>query len=366
MLRELGILFFKLGLTAFGGPAAHIAMMEFEIVEKRKWMTRDHFMDLIGATNLIPGPNSTEMAMHIGHERAGWPGLFAAGLSFIFPAFALTLLVSYLYVQGAEFALFEQVTWGIKPAMVAVIAFAVWKLGKNAITSYTTGAIAVIAFIFVANGLSEVSVILISGVFGLLSRFKLFNTRLNSSLLAILPLFWEFLRIGAVLYGSGYVLIAFLEGRFVDELGWLSSAQLLDAIAIGQLTPGPVLTTATTVGYFIAGFPGAILATLGIFLPSFFFVLALNPIIPKLRHNTYASGFLDGVNAGAIAIFLYVAYVLGKQVLVNWQAGVILVVAALLMWKKPFGVGAIGLIVISAALGFGLVALNTYFPLSAF
>lgn len=352
MLLQIATLFFKLGLTAFGGPAAHIAMMEAEVVEKRGWMSQEHFLDLIGATNLIPGPNSTEIAMHVGKEKGGWPGLFVAGAAFILPAFSITLLLSYLYVQGAQLDMFERATWGVKPAMVAVIGFAVWKLGKKAINSTTTGAIAIIALLLVANGLSEISVILFTGLLGLLSRFKLFNTRLNSSAVALLPLFLEFMRIGSVLYGSGYVLIAFLEGRFVDELAWLSSTQLLDAVAIGQLTPGPVLTTATTIGYMLAGLPGAAVATLGIFIPSFFFVLALNPVIPTLRESKYASGFLDGVNSGAIAIFLYVAYVLATQVLVTWQAAVLLSIALFIIWKKPFGMGVVSLVVASAAIGF--------------
>ena len=350
ILLEIARIFFKLGLTSFGGPAAHISLIEQEIVEKRKWMSTQHYVDLIGVTSIIPGPNSTEMAMHCGLHRAGRWGLFVAGIAFIFPAFSLTLLLSWIYVQSGQMPYLDSFLFGIKPAMIVVIAFSIIKLGKKTWTTIPNIVISTLVFLFAALGYSEIMAVLIGGVLGVASRYLPFSSSKLFSV-ALPVLFFECLKIGAILYGSGYVLIAYVESVFVTQLGWLTPGLLLDAVAIGQLTPGPVLTTATVIGYFISGFPGALVATLGIFLPSFIFVLVVNPIIPKLRSNNAISGFLDGVNSGAVALMLYVTIRLSFQILTNWQSGVVLFFAFLLMWYKPFGAGAITLVIGSSLLG---------------
>ena len=321
-LKEVALVFFKLGWVAFGGPAAHIAMMEKEVVEKRKWVSRQHFLDLIGATNLIPGPNSTEMTMHCGHERAGWKGLFVAGICFIFPAVLLTGLLAYFYVEYGSIPSIEPLFYGIKPAVLSIIMLAIIKLGKKALKNWQLGVIAAIIIALSYLGIAEVLCILIAGVIGILwfslLSGSLFSIGFPSILFGIFAvsniavkasstkIFLVFLKVGAVLFGSGYVLIAYLNDELVDKLGWLTEAELLDAIAIGQFTPGPVLSTSTFVGYQIGGFSGAIAATIGMFLPSFLFVWLLNPIVPKLRKSKIAAYFLNGVNVGAVAIMLLV------------------------------------------------------------
>ena len=350
---EVCTLFFKLGLTAFGGPAAHIAMMEDEVVEKRKWMTREHFLDLVGATQLIPGPNSTEMALHCGMHRAGILGLIVSGVAFILPAFGLTLGLAWLYQKSGSIPAFEPLLYGIKPAMIIVIALALHKLSKKAVNSSLKLGIAALVLLALYLGVSEIIALVGGGVLGILSTFlaapkkKLFSTSLGL-------LFFQCLKIGSILYGSGYVLIAYVDDIFVRELGWLTPQLLLDAIAIGQLTPGPVLTTATVIGYFIAGFKGAIVATLGIFLPSFIFVLLLFPLIPKLRKSALMSGFLDGVNASAIALMAFVTVSLSTTILSTWEAIFIAAGAYLFSTLNPFKSGAIGLVIFSALLGWVL------------
>ena len=348
-LVEVAKVFFKLGLIAFGGPAAHIAMMEEEVVTKRKWMSRQHFLDLVGATNLIPGPNSTEMTMHCGHERAGWKGLFVAGACFIFPAVVLTGLLAYLYVTYGEVPAVEPFLYGIKPAVLAIILGAIYKLGKKALKNWQLWIIGILTIIASFLGVGEVFAILGAGLLGLLWfgllrpkslasfwPFLLFNTGVAGlQTVTTTKLFLVFLKVGAVLFGSGYVLVAYLDGELVDKLGWLTQSQLLDAIAIGQFTPGPVLSTATFIGYQINGFWGAVAATLGIFLPSFFFVLLLNPIVPKLRQSKLASGFLDAVNVGAVAIMVAVTIRLGQGILVDWRAWLIAILSIVLtFWRK--------------------------------
>ena len=350
-LFEVAKVFFKLGLIAFGGPAAHISMMEDEVVTKRKWMSREHFLDLVGATNLIPGPNSTEMTMHCGFERAGWKGLFVAGLMFIIPAVLMTGTLAYFYVTYGDIPNVAPFLFGIKPAVIAIILGAVFKLGKKALKNWELGFIGALVIGASFLGINEITSILCAGFLGMLWFGKLGDSGIKSIgpflLLQTTPilfkkvglgkLFLVFLKIGAVLFGSGYVLIAYLDGELVENLGWLTKPQLLDAIAIGQFTPGPVLSTATFVGYQIDGYWGAILATLGIFLPSFLFVLILNPIIPKLRKSKLTRGFLDAVNIASLGIMVAVTLQLGYDVFTlsdyvgdldwNWKTVTIAIIA---------------------------------------
>lgn len=370
---EVVQVFFKLGLIAFGGPAAHIAMMEQEIVEKRKWMSRQHFLDLVGATNLIPGPNSTEMTMHCGHERAGWRGLFLAGASFILPAVVLTGLLAWLYVTYGEVPAVEPFLYGIKPAVIAIIIGAILKLGKKALKNWQLGVIGAAVIAASLFGLNEVLAILGAGVLGLLwfgiiqnpnssnlksfAPFLLFNlSNLSAEGISTTKLFLVFLKIGAVLFGSGYVLVAYLDGELVEKLGWLTRQELLDAIAIGQFTPGPVLSTATFIGYQVNGVWGAMAATAGIFLPSFFFVLLLNPIVPKLRNSKLAAGFLDAVNIAAVGIMVAVTFNLCQNILVDWKTGLIAVLSTIVTFKFK-KVSALWIVIGGALLGFILTLL---------
>lgn len=370
---EVVQVFFKLGLIAFGGPAAHIAMMEQEIVEKRKWMSRQHFLDLVGATNLIPGPNSTEMTMHCGHERAGWRGLFLAGASFILPAVVLTGLLAWLYVTYGEVPAVEPFLYGIKPAVIAIIIGAILKLGKKALKNWQLGVIGAGVIAASLFGLNEVLAILGAGVLGLLwfgiiqnlnnsnlksfAPFLLFNlSNLSAEGISTTKLFLVFLKIGAVLFGSGYVLVAYLDGELVEKLGWLTRQELLDAIAIGQFTPGPVLSTATFIGYQVNGVWGAMAATAGIFLPSFFFVLLLNPIVPKLRNSKLAAGFLDAVNIAAVGIMVAVTFNLCQNILVDWKTALIAILSTIVTFKFK-KVSALWIVIGGAILGFVLTLL---------
>ncbi|MCB9006085.1 MAG: chromate efflux transporter [Ardenticatenaceae bacterium] len=367
-LRELAALFFRLGVTAFGGPAAHIGMMEDEVVARRGWLSRQHFLDLVGATSLIPGPNSTEMTMHIGYERAGWRGLAVAGSLFILPAAVLTGVLAWLYVEFGSLPAVEPLLVGIKPAVIGIIVTAVYRLLPKAVKNWQLALIGLGVLAAAFLGVDEVVALLVGGVLGAL----LLRAVAASAALLLLPLpvgslrlfmqpegetavsLWSlgafFLKIGAILYGSGYVLIAYLEGGLVDQLGWLTQAELLDAIAIGQFTPGPVLTTATFVGYLIAGVPGAVVATLGIFLPSFLFVLALNPLIPKMRQSVWLSAFLDAVNVAAVGLMVAVLINLGRQTFVNWQGVVIALLA--LVASVRFKVNSAWIVLGGAVLGY--------------
>ena len=337
-LKEVAGVFFKLGCIAFGGPAAHIAMMEEEIVNKRKWMDRQHFLDLIGATNLIPGPNSTEMTMHCGHERAGIPGLFVAGACFIFPAAVITGIFAWLYVAYGQLPQVEPFFFGIKPAVLAIIAAAIIKLGKNALKTWELGIMGVLVLAASILGVNEIVALLTAGVIGALYFYT--RHKISTSPKAFLPfillqasgvvitqlstlkVFWTFVKVGAVLYGSGYVLFAYLDAELVTK-GWLTRQQLIDAVAVGQFTPGPVLSTATFIGYQLTGFWGAIVATLGIFLPSFFFVLILNPLVPKMRKSKLLGYFLDSVNIAAVAVMIAVLFLMSKDTLTDWRGIVI-------------------------------------------
>lgn len=367
-LKQVAAVFFKLGLFAFGGPAAHIAMMEHEVVTKRAWMTREHYLDLIGATNLIPGPNSTEMTMHCGYQRAGKKGLFIAGVSFIFPAVFITAILGYLYVLYGALPQVQPFIKGIQPAVIVIIASAVIKLGKKAVKNWE---LALLGSLFLAAsllGLDQVLVLFAGGLLGMC--YFLIKSKMQTTSLAIAPLFMvfivseigaklsamgiflKFLKVGSILYGSGYVLFAYLDTELVTT-ALLSQNQLLEAIGIGQFTPGPVLSTATFIGYQLGGFWGAIAATAGIFMPSFLFVWLLNPLIPKMRKSKVLGYFLDSINVVAVAIMLAVVITMSKQTLVDWQAALIAILSGVLIFgfKK---VSVMWVLIIGAILGYVL------------
>ena len=369
-LRALAALFLKLGVISFGGPAAHIALMEDEVVRKRQWLTRQQFLDMLGLTNLIPGPNSTEMAINVGFARAGWPGLAVAGTSFIVPAALITGVVAWAYVRFGSVPLAQSVLAGVKPAVIAVIAVAVWRLGKIAVKDAflaMLGAVALAAFLL---NLSPLLVLAGGGLIGMvvqrireLQRGTPSGAKLSQELVVLKKSFllqtflpgvtavaagvpvarrvplarlgWFFLKVGAVLYGGGYVLFAFVDQGLARDLHWLTQQQVLDAIAIGQFTPGPVLSSATFIGYLLGGVWGSVIATVAIFLPSFVYVAALAPILPKLRRSAWMAAFLDSVNVCAVALMAGVTVRLAGDALRGWPFWVIALaaLAALSRWK---------------------------------
>jgi len=347
-LIDIAKVFFKLGLFAFGGPAAHIAMMEAEVVTKRKWMTRSHYLDLIGATNLIPGPNSTEMTMHCGHERGGTPGLFIAGLSFIIPAIFITGFLAWSYVEYGNLPEVTPFIIGIKPAVLAIIASAVYKLGKKALKGAELMILGVIVLILNIIGIDEIIALFSAGLLGMIyfySKNKK-NTHINSFVpfifiqstslsitkLSTIKVFLIFLKVGSILYGSGYVLFAYLDSELV-ETGYMTRQALLDAIAVGQFTPGPVLSTATFIGYQLDGFSGAIVASAGIFFPSFIFVLILNPFISRMRKSKLLGYFLDSVNAAAVAIMAGVLVTMTIETVQDWRTLLITLLSVIAVFK---------------------------------
>ncbi|MDO9137676.1 MAG: chromate efflux transporter [Lutibacter sp.] len=333
-LKDIAKLFLKLGIIGFGGPAAHIAMMQDEVVTKRKWLTEQHFLDLIGATNLIPGPNSTEMAIHIGHEKAGWKGLIVAGLCFILPAVFITGIFAWLYKQYGQLPELQPFIYGISPAIIAIILGAIFPLAKKSLKSVELAIIGLLVLISSLLNFNEIYLMFGAGFLALMlasiRNKKLTNTNsvfpftlLQITNTAILTatnsnLFWIFLKIGAILYGSGYVLFAFLDTELVST-GLLSRQQLIDAIAVGQFTPGPVFSSVTFIGYQINGVSGAIVSTIAIFLPSFFFVALLNPMVKKMRNSKLFSTFLDAVNVASVAIIISVCIAMGKDTITDWR-----------------------------------------------
>jgi chromate transporter len=367
-VAEVALLALRLGFTAFGGPAAHIAMLRDEVVTRRRWVTDARFLDLLGATNLIPGPNSTEMVIHIGQVRAGWRGMVAAGACFIMPATLIVLACAWAYVAFGALPAFEWLLYGIKPVIIAIVAQALWGLAKTAVKGPSLAALGVAVLALYLLGLNELALLFGGGILVMLVR-NLGRLSRGGAAAALLPfggalpfalaqaapvshgqLFLSFLKIGAVLYGSGYVLLAFLRNEFVVRLGWLNDQQLLDAIAIGQFTPGPVFTAATFVGYIVAGLPGAALATIGIFLPSFLFVAAVNPLVPMLRRSPWMGGFLDGVNVAALGLMAAVLWELGQDALVDWLTVALALVAGLLLFRLKLNSAWL-------VLGGGLIAL---------
>ena len=359
-LGELAWLFLRLGATGFGGPAAHIAMLEDEVVRRRGWLTREEFLDLLGATNLIPGPNSTEMAIHIGHRRAGWPGLMAAGVCFILPAALIVTAIAWAYVRYGSLAEAKGILYGIKPVIIAVVVQALWGLGRTALKTKMLAVLGAGAVVLNFLGAHELLVLFGSGV--VMAVIQLFKRRSPPRALSIVPpvfpkqlflaavtagavsagaatpfglwpLFLFFLKVGAVLYGSGYVLLAFLRSDLVERFAWLTESQLLDAIAVGQMIPGPVFTTATFVGYLLGGLPAAALATLGIFLPAFFFVAVSGRLIPRIRCSAIAGAVLDGVNVASLALMVVMAWHLGAAALMDWLTVVLAAASAFLLFR---------------------------------
>lgn len=318
-IRELVNVFLKLGLLGFGGPAVHIAMMEEEVVRKRQWMTRDHFLDLIGATNLIPGPNSTEMALHCGQERAGFRGLLVAGACFILPAVIVTGLIAWAYQLYGALPQVRPFTYGIAPAIIGIIVALMIRLGKTALKNLSLWFIGIAALVMTVFSVSEIIVLFGSGLLGVLIFYGLQKrSTLNVVAPSVWTIFWVFLKTGAILYGSGYVLFAFLDGELVRK-GLLTHTVLTDAIAVGQFTPGPVFSSATFIGWQLGGWQGAAVATVGIFLPAFLFVGLLNPLVARLRRVKALAAFLDAVNVAAIALILSVCFELGRAAIAGWQ-----------------------------------------------
>jgi chromate transporter len=343
-LLELGLLFLRLGSTAFGGPAAHIAMMRDEVVRRRGWLSEERFLDLLGATNLIPGPNSTEMAIHIGWDRRRWSGLTVAGLAFIVPAMLITWAFAWAYVRFGSLPSAGWILYGVKPVILAVIVQAIWSLTPKAAKTSFLRVLGILAVVATAFGVNEILVLFAAGAIAVVAAGP--RTGRTPGLALIFPaaiggvaapsiglgaIFGVFLKIGSVLFGSGYVLVAFLRTDLVERLGWLTEAQLIDAVAVGQVTPGPVFTTATFIGYLLAGSPGALAATAGIFLPAFVFVALSGPLVPRVRASRAAAAFLDGVNVASLALMAIVTVQLGASAIVDLPTGLIALVGAILL-----------------------------------
>ena len=356
-LSELATLFLRLGVTAFGGPAAHIAMMRDEVVERRGWLTDAEFLDLLAATNLIPGPNSTEMAIHLGYKRAGFRGLLVAGACFILPACLIVGAIAWAYARYGETPQAAWLMYGVSPVIIAIVLQAVWKLGRSVVSGVVPAMLGVMVAGLSLAGVNELVLLAGAGVAALTAGLArparaaslvvacaampisvgaasvALATAVVPVTLTRLGLF--FLKVGSVLFGSGYVLLAFLRADLTERWGWLTDQQLLDAITVGQVTPGPVFTTATFIGYLLAGWTGAILATVGIFAPGFFFVALTQPIIPKLRASRLASGLLDGVVVASLGLMVAVTWHLGRSAIVDLPTICLAAASAvaLLVWR---------------------------------
>ncbi|GAA6765681.1 MULTISPECIES: chromate efflux transporter [Flavobacterium] len=347
-IKKIAQLFLKLGFIGFGGPAAHIAMMQREVVAKRKWLSEQHFLDLLGATNLIPGPNSTEMAIHIGYDKGGWKGLLVAGMCFILPAVFITGIFAWLYRQYGQLPEIQPFIYGIKPAIIAIIIGAIFPLAKKSIKSIVLAFIGIAVLFLSLLGISEIYLMFGAGLFAL-GLFYIQNYK-NSTLQSFVPvlffqianghllsetnarLFWIFLKIGAVLYGSGYVLFAFLDTELVAN-GLLTRQQLMDAIAVGQFTPGPVFSSVTFIGYQINGLSGAVISTIAIFLPSFVLVALLKPLMKKMRNSKSLSASLDAVNIASVAIIIAVCFTMGKETIIDWKTISIALISVVVVFK---------------------------------
>jgi len=373
-LRELALLFLRLGATAFGGPAAHIAMMQHEVVRRRRWLSEERFLDLLGATNLIPGPNSTEMAIHIGWERRRWSGLVVAGVAFILPAMLITGVLGWVYVRFGSVPTAAWLLYGVKPVILGVVLQAIWGLTPTAARTTRLRVLAALAAIVAAFGVNELVVLFGSGAAAVIAArlgspptpgsgnelhqlapvIPVAAAAAGASAVTLPGLFWIFFKIGSVLFGSGYVLLAFLRTDLVERLGWLTEAQLIDAVAVGQVTPGPVFTTATFIGYMLAGPSGALIATAGIFLPAFIFVALSGPLVPRLRASPGAGAFLDGVNVASLALMAVVTLQLGRAALIDVPAVALAAVAAVLLVR--FKLNATWLVLGGAVCGWVLHA----------
>ena len=371
-LSELARVFLRLGAVSFGGPAAHVALMEEEIVRRRRWLTHEAFLDLLGAANLIPGPNSTELAIHVGYARAGWRGLLVAGACFIVPAAVIVAALAWGYVRFGSLPAIDGILAGVKPVVIAVVVQAIWNLGRAVLASRASIVLGIACVIAVMLGVNELAVLAAAGVvmwmiaawhrsrasagtraLSVMGLPALVATGTAPAAFSLGGLFLVFLKIGSVLFGSGYVLLAFLRADLVVRLGWLTERQLLDAVAVGQVTPGPVFTTATFIGYLLGGAPGAVLATIGIFLPAFVFVAASGPLLPIVRRSPGARAVLDGVNVASLALMAVVTLQLARSALVG-PVGIVLAMASAvaLIW---FRVSAAWLVLIGAVVGFALM-----------
>jgi chromate transporter len=342
-LREVISLFLRLGFTAFGGPAAHIAMMEDETVRRRGWLTREQFLDLFGAASLIPGPSSTELAIYLGFRRAGWPGLVAGGVCFILPAALMVAAIAWAYIRFGSLPQAAAVLYGIKPIVIALVVQALWNLGRAAVRAGFLFGITVASLVAALLGAPPLLVLVGAALLAVAAR----SGRLYA--VPLWPLFLVFLKLGSVVFGSGYVLLAFLRDDLVTRLHWLTESQLLDAVVVGQFTPGPVFTTATFIGYLVAGGSGAAVATVAIFLPGFLLVAASGPLIPRLRSSRLAAAALDGVNAGSVALMAAVTWQLGRAALVDVPTMFIAVAGAVLLFR--FRVNSAWLVLAGGALG---------------
>ncbi|MDX2255732.1 MAG: chromate transporter [Pseudanabaenaceae cyanobacterium bins.39] len=378
-LPEIVLVFAKLGAIAFGGPAAHVAQIEQEVVQRRQWINRERLLDLLSIANLIPGPNSTELTIHIGLEQRGWRGAIAAGVSFILPAMVIVWTLAAIYSHYRTIPAFNWLLNGIKPVIIAIITTSIWKLGKAACKNRLTAIAGIIVLSFYFLSINEIVLMLGAGVaVSLLENIKniskkqnlmslisplaplnvftdMGNFHLAAMAVASTPKTWtavflSFLKIGSVLYGGGYVLLAFIQQDFVERNQWLTPQELLDAIAIGQFTPGPVLTTATFIGYLVAGHLGAIAGTIGIFLPAFIFVPLVNPLVSKLRQSPWTSGFLNGVNAASVGLMLAVTVDLGRSTLIN-ITNILIAIASLAILIKFPKVNSLWLVLAGAAIG---------------
>ncbi|MEO5924421.1 MAG: chromate transporter [Bryobacteraceae bacterium] len=343
---ELAKLFTKLGTTAFGGPAAHIAMMHEEVVVRRQWLSRDEFLDLVSAANLIPGPNSTELAIHIGHRRAGWPGLLVAGACFILPAALIVTACAWAYVQYGSLPQAAGLLYGIKPVIIVIVVMALRDLGRSAIKDSTSAAICVASVGLALFGVNELVILVLAALAAGMAR----GVAPAVAPFGLWALFWFFSKVGSVLYGSGYVLLAFLRADLVERWHWLTEAQLLDAIAVGQFTPGPVFTTATFIGYLLGGSAGAVVATVGIFAPAFFFVAISGPLVPRIRSSPIAGAALNGVNAASLALMGVVAYELGRGALIDWPTILLAIASAAVLLR--FRVNSAWLVLAGAVIGY--------------
>jgi chromate transporter len=367
-LSDVARVFLRLGVVSFGGPAAHVALMEEEIVRRRRWLTHESFLDLLGAANLIPGPNSTELAIHVGYARAGWPGLLVAGTCFIVPAAVIVAALAWGYVRYGSLPAIAGILAGVKPVVIAIVAQAIWNLGRGVLKSRAALALGISCVIAAALGANELALLAAAGV----AMWAVVTWRRSSDdarpramgvmALSALPavgsapvaftlggLFLVFAKIGSVLFGSGYVLLAFLRADFVVRLGWLTERQLLDAVAVGQVTPGPVFTTATFIGYLLGGAAGAVVATIGIFLPAFVFVAASGPLLPMVRRSAGARAVLDGVNVASLALMAVVTIQLARPALAG-PMGVALAIASAVALMR-FRVSAAWLVLVGALVG---------------
>ncbi len=383
-LGELARLFLRLGTVAFGGPAAHIAMMEDEVVRRRRWVSHEEFLDMIGACNLIPGPNSTEMAIHLGHRRAGFAGLAVAGACFAVPAVAITIAIAWAYVRFGSMPQVAGALYGIKPVIIAVVVQALWRLWPSAARTSSLIVITLGATVAALLGLNEIAILFATGLLtialylganrewsrggvaaGAITAAPAIpsTTATVAGAVAItgaavapfnlVKMFLIFLKIGSVLFGSGYVLIAFLQGDFVDRLHWLTRGQLLDAVAVGQFTPGPVFCTATFIGYLMGSTTGAIVATIGIFLPAFFFVAISGPLLPRLRRSPIAGAFLDGVNAASLALMIAVTWDLGREAIIDLTTVALAILGAVALIR--FRLNSVWLVIAGGVIGAALV-----------